>query len=598
MQSEKKLSKSETVRAIVSSVRFTLQNSPWLLALLTVEEVVSRLVPFINAWLIAHLITLLPHLVRNPANQHQATLYVLYIAAATIAPAIFDNFGNNYRSRQRVELDLKIERKLQTAFSSLPFAMYEDKRIMDAYDRASRFSRSLSGFVVNRLRNMFGAVLALTIATIAFWHFSPWLTIGIFILTIPALWVELRMQALREQTWRNNTINYRKASAYEVTLNPRMIKESRLLGLVRMAIDQSQHYRRKAELAQVKVEMTSNKYRIASTAIETVLEVVVLLQVLRRIVTGALAVGQFVFIQQLINQYLGALRETSWLVQDLDDLLFGVAEYTEITSTLLDVQGAALKDAAQDIHVNSLSFKYPQTEAWALQDISLTIPAGKTIAIVGENGAGKTTLIKLLMRLYDPKKGSVTIGDQNLHEVNSADWHKNLAVLFQDFQMFYDFTIRDNVWFGDTSKSADDPQLEASLRAADAWEFASKLPHGLDTYLGKFMDEENGTDLSGGQAQRLAIARTLFRDPAILVLDEPTSAIDAKAEYEIFRNIEAARNGRTTILISHRFSTVRKASYIYVLEKGRLKEQGTHEELMKQKGLYHEMFSKQAEGYK
>jgi len=598
MEDGHKLSKSETLKAVGLSIRFTLQSSPQLLGFLAISELINRAIPFINAWLIARLITLLPQVTHDVSAQHEAARYVLYIAATTILPTVLSTLDNSYLARQKVELDLKIERRLQTAFSSLPFASYEDKRIIDAYDRATRFSKGLSNFVLYRLRNIIGALATLVIATIAFWHFSPWLTVVIFILTIPALWVELRLQTLREKTWRNNTLNYRKASAYDFMLQPRMIKESRLLGLARMAIDRSQHYKRTAELSQVNIEQVSSRYRVASTAIETVMEVIILLQALQKIINGKLPVGQFVFIQQIISQYLGSLREASWLVQDLDDLLFGISEYTEIIQAPQEVPGTDIVDIGQDITVNSLSFRYPKARTLALKDITLTIPAGKTVAIVGENGAGKTTLVKLLMRLYDAERGSIQVGDQPLADITSSAWHKQLAVLFQDFQIYYDFTLRENVWFGNIDIPQKDKLLKASLVAADAWDFAQKLPNTIDTYLGKYMDEENGTDLSGGQLQRLAIARVLFRDPSILILDEPTSAIDAKAEYEIFRNIEQARKGRTTILISHRFSTVRKASYIYVLEKGRLKEQGTHEELMENAGLYHEMFTKQAEGYR
>lgn len=599
MEEEKRLSKSETVRAIGSSIRFAVGSSPWFLGLLAAEEAISRLVPFVNAWLLARLISLLPHVAGNPAEQHRALLYVLLLGFVTALPTILSGLGDTfYRERMRVELDLAIQRKLQSAFANLPFAVYEDKRIMDAYDRAGRFARNLSTFVLYRLRNLLGSLLALVIATIAFWHFSPWLTLIIFLLTIPALWMELHMQQIREQTWRQNTLNFRKASAYEDIVQPRLIKESRLLGLVQYALDRSLHYRRIAGMSDVVVNQKAEKFRILALIIETGVEVLVLIRALQQIVAGRLPIGQFVFVQQLASQYLGALREVSFLVQDFDDLLFGVNEYTEIIDYPAEPKGEPVHNAGGDIVMNEISFRYPQAETEALHNISLRIPAGKTVAIVGENGAGKTTLVKLLMNLYHPQKGSITVDEQPLQSITPNDWHKHLGVLFQDFQIYYDFTLRENVWFGNMALKPTAPELTESLHAADAFGFAEKLPKGLDTYLGKYMDEVNGTDLSGGQSQRLAIARTLFRNPDVLILDEPTSAIDAKAEYKIFKSIEESRRGRTTILISHRFSTIRRANYIYVLDKGRVREQGTHEELMAQKGLYHEMFSKQAEGYR
>jgi ATP-binding cassette subfamily B protein len=302
-------------------------------------------------------------------------------------------------------------------------------------------------------------------------------------------------------------------------------------------------------------------------------------------------------VQQVTGQYMGALANVSWLVETMDSLLFGIDEYTELTSMAAEPDGEPVQNAKGDLVFDDTSFTYPQSSRLALKHVSLRIPAGQTVAIVGENGAGKTTLVKLLMKIYEPSAGTIAAGGQTLGGVNSSTWHQHIGVLFQDYYAFNDFTIRDTIWFGDITKDHGGKEVQAALRAADAESFVKELPHGVDTYLGKYMDEENGTYLSGGQLQRLAIARTLFRNPDILILDEPTSAIDAKAEYKIFQSIERARKGRTTILISHRFSTVRRADYIYVLSNGRLLEEGTHEALMARKGLYHEMFTKQAEGY-
>jgi ABC-type multidrug transport system fused ATPase/permease subunit len=184
-----------------------------------------------------------------------------------------------------------------------------------------------------------------------------------------------------------------------------------------------------------------------------------------------------------------------------------------------------------------------------------------------------------------------------LDTLDHAAYARSLGVLFQDFQSYEDFTVRDAVWFGDVEKPRTDEAVYSALERAGAREFVEKLPQKLGSYMSAWMDKDNGSDLSGGQRQRIAIARTLFRDPDILIMDEPTSAIDAKAEYEIFKELEANRRGKTTILISHRFSTVRKADTIIVLSKGCSIEAGSHTELMERRGVYYDLFTKQAEGY-
>lgn len=598
MPEKSQLSKRQSFHAALGSIRLAFRDSPSLIIILAIEEVISRSIPFINAWLAAQLINILPSLNSSGVARDRAVHYVIYIAVVTIIPTIIDVFTKTYEARRRMELGLKVQRRLDLAFSSLPYPLYEDKNTLDAYDRAKRFSDSLANFVQYRLKNIFGAAVSLTIATIAFWHFSAWLTVVIFVLTIPAFAIELKLQALREKTWRRNTLNYRKSQIHEDIFRPNIIKESRLLNLITFAVDRSQHYKRKAESAQIVVEQTANKFRIASIFIDAFLGVIILLQVLKQISRGTIGIGQFVFVQQLLSQYLGALREGSWIVQDFDDMLFGASEYTDIVNHPKEATGEDIHDPHGDIKLENVSFSYPLTDSKSLDDLTMTIPAGKTTAIVGENGAGKTTLIKLLMKLYEPSAGSISIGGQKLSGINSTNWHKSLGVLFQDFQIYYGFTILDNISFGDRTKQTDPTKMKEYTNNADISSYLDELPKKELTMLGKYMDEENGTDLSGGQSQRLAIARTLYRDPAILILDEPTSAIDAKAEYKIFKQLETARKGKTTILISHRFSTIRRADYIYVLEKGKLIESGSHQELMDHDGTYKEMFDKQAEGYR
>lgn len=598
MDTEHKLTKSETLTAIGKTLHKVIILSPHFLIVSVTVEVISRFVPFINAWLLARLISLLPHIIRNPAAQSEAVQYIIYLAIATMAPNIITSLSGTYKNKQQVELNLKIDRSLQESFANLPYALYEDKTVLDAFERAGRFASSLSGFVINRLIYIFGSIVTFLIATVAFWHFSPVLAVAILFLTLPTFWLEIKLQRMREKLWRDNTQNYRLSSAHGSLLDPRTIKESRLLSLVTFALDKSQHYRRKAEMADLEADKQTEKYRFLVALLDAVIEVLVLIRAVQRIASGSLPFGQFVFVQQVATQYLGSLSTLSSHVRDLDELLFGINEYVYITEYPREPAGEPIHNLKGDIKLHNVSFRYPGSETWALRDLNISIPYGKTVAIVGENGAGKSTLIKLLMKLYEPTEGAISIGDQPLSAVDSNTWHHNIGVLFQDFQTFYDFTIQDNVWFGDIDKLHDDPSISSMLKAADADEFTNDLPHKSKTYLGKYIDEANGTDLSGGQAQRLAIARTLFRNANALLLDEPTSAVDAKAEYKIFKEIEKGRNGRTTILVSHRFSTIRKASYIYVLEKGSLKEEGTHNELIDKQGLYHEMFTKQAEGYR
>ena len=230
-----------------------------------------------------------------------------------------------------------------------------------------------------------------------------------------------------------------------------------------------------------------------------------------------------------------------------------------------------------------------------MKNFNLIIGSGEKIALVGENGAGKSTLIKLILRFYDPTEGEILLNGVNIKEVNLNDWYKQIGALFQDF-IKYQFTFKENVIYGDVAKRNDLLAIKDAIQKAGADSYLKDLPKGIDQIVGKTF--EDGIDLSGGQWQKLALARAFFRDAPILILDEPTSAIDAKAEYEIFQKVGELQKDKTVIIISHRFSTVRNADRILVLEGGKIIEEGNHEKLMKKDGLYAELFNIQAQGYK
>ena len=255
---------------------------------------------------------------------------------------------------------------------------------------------------------------------------------------------------------------------------------------------------------------------------------------------------------------------------------------------------AAPSSVTRGIELTGVSFEYPGTERPVLRNLDVGLRAGERVAIVGENGAGKTTLVKLLTRLYDPTAGIIELDGVDYRDYDVAGLRKLFGVAFQDHVEFH-LTARENVGFGDIERLDDTEAIMDAVRSAAAQEMVEQLPSGLDTMLGRTLGE--GTDLSGGQWQKLALARAFVRDGAVLILDEPTAALDARAEHELFDHILAESRGRTTIIISHRFSTVRSADRILVLHEGEIVEDGDHAGLMERNGRYAEMFRLQASRY-
>ena len=245
------------------------------------------------------------------------------------------------------------------------------------------------------------------------------------------------------------------------------------------------------------------------------------------------------------------------------------------------------------IEFSHVSFKYPRSEQYVLKDINLKITSGEHLSVVGLNGAGKTTFIKLLCRLYDVTEGEILIDGVNIKEYSEEEYRKLFAVVFQDFQLFA-FSLKDNIALGDT---AEDAEINRVLELAGFYEDAQKLPEGLDTMLYKSFDEK-GTELSGGQQQKTAIARALYKDAPIVILDEPTAALDPVAEYDIYRRFDTLVGGKTAIYISHRLSSCKFCDRIAVFAENTIKEYGTHEELVdKKNGIYAELFAAQAQYY-
>jgi ATP-binding cassette subfamily B protein len=250
---------------------------------------------------------------------------------------------------------------------------------------------------------------------------------------------------------------------------------------------------------------------------------------------------------------------------------------------------------AQGVEFRHVSFKYPDREEYALRDVSLTIKPGEKIALVGANGAGKTTFVKLLTRLYDPSEGQVLIDGIDLREVDPNDLQKRIGVIFQDF-VKYHLPARENVGFGQIDRLDDEPRIVDSAVRAGADATIRALPQGYDTMLGKWF--ERGNDLSGGEWQKVALARAFMREAEVLVLDEPTASLDAMNEYAIFQRFRELTDNKIALLISHRFSTVRMADRIVVLDGGQVIETGTHAALLALGGEYAKLFTIQAEGYK
>ena len=499
-------------------------------------------------------------------------------------------------SRLGIDLNVQIMEKALT----LDLRHFEDPQF---YDKLTRARREASSRPLSLVQENFQIVRsALTLAGYAalLVRFSPWAVAGLLAAAVPAFISEARFSGAAFRLRNRRSPEARRLNYLEYLIgNDEHAKEVKLFGLGPLLLDR---YRGLAEsfydddrrLAVRRTAWTFALSQLANAAYYGCYVAIALAAA-----TGRLSLGDMTLYVVAFRSGQGAFQAIlSALSGMYEDNLYmsNLFEYLAISTTRTGTPVLAPGRVEQGIRFEGVGFRYPDAKAWALRDVSLFIPQGQSLALVGENGAGKTTFIKLLTRLYEPTEGRILLDGRDLRAWDEAELRRRVGVIFQDFNQ-YQFAVRENVGFGSVEHLTDTPRIGRAVESGGARDLVAALSAGLETQLGRFF--QDGAELSGGQWQKLALARAFMREEAdILVLDEPTAALDAVAEQAVFERFRALTLGRTAILISHRFPTVRMAERIVVIEHGHVVEQGTHAELLAAGGRYARMFTLQAEGYR
>ena len=488
----------------------------------------------------------------------------------------------------------------------LDLSFFEDAEFYDKLTRARREASSRPVALVSESFALVQNVVTLLGYAVMLARFSGWIVLALLLATLPATLSEMRYAkiAFRIRNWRSP--ESRKLLYLEYVLaNDEHVKEVKLFGIGPHLLGR---YRTLAEsffeedkrLAMRRALLTHIFSLIGTLAVYATYAVMALAAAALRITLGNLTLyvvslrhGHQSF--QSVLSGIGNLYEHNLYMSNLFSYI-ALAEDSERVQ-----RGRALKrlapstSTASGILFENVGFRYPSKDAWALRHIDLEIAPGDSIALVGENGAGKTTFVKLLAGLYEPSEGRIILDGRELSTWEPDLLRKRFGVLFQDFNK-YQLKLRENIGLGSVDHLEDEPRIERAAERGGASELLATLPGGLDAALGHWF--EKGSELSGGQWQKVALARAFMREDAdILVLDEPTAALDAESEHAVFERFRELAKGRTTIVISHRFPTVRMAKTIVVLEQGQIVEHGSHETLLAQSGKYARMFNLQAQGY-
>jgi ABC-type multidrug transport system fused ATPase/permease subunit len=525
--------------------------------------------------------------------------YALLVAIINIVIIALGRLIEQSRQKLNYGTEIIFTQMLFEAIGKLDQEQIDDEKVQSRITVAERefwALRELSGSLITLISVVAGYATALIVIT----RFSPIIAVALLVLTPLLIWLNIAKNVIEKANWDDTSnlwrLRYNTRYALFDTYN---FFEYILLGSRQRLRDFWQSLQTKINTKELGVARKVATLDFVENASREFVGVASKIWAIILVSRSVLNFDQFLFTVGLIEQAVTATWRVSFEFRSLHEgVLAGQAgmELLEIAPKReKGVEQLTDTDEGLAIEFQNVSFAYPQNKQTVLADISTTINAGEHIAIVGENGAGKSTFLKLMLGQYEPTSGAVLLQDKAIDSYDKNGLYKHISVLVQNFSLFSFMTVRENMQAVNPRKLSEN-EIDDALELAGIKTLVHDLPKGLDTRMDRTYDD--GTEFSGGQQQRLAIARSFAKKASLLILDEPTSAIDAKAEKKIFETIFERHAKATVIIVSHRFSTVKKADRIIVLHGGKILEQGTHKELMETQGHYAELYNLQAQEYK
>lgn len=591
-------------------VRLVWKSGPWILFLLSFIALFKGITPVIGSLISREILNALQGVIREgalPASDFWSSpifflLIFLFIYRVLLRVVNTVNSALNRIAGEKVVKQVKLQ--IMGKAKELDLASFDDPSF---YERMENANREAGNRPLHILTETFG-VISTAIEFVSYLVIlltAPglsWAVPLILAVSVPSAIVNFIYRKKNFRYMRHRSKERRQMNYYSnLLVNKDMVKEVRMYDLSDTFIGRfrqvfEQYYKGLCRLI-LGESAWQVVFGILSWAVNLLFYVLIALQVF----TGGLQIGDYTL-------YTGAVLSVATCVTTLITTSATIYEGTLFIDNLIAFMKepqtivpatrepiSVKRGVGHTLKFEHVSFRYPGTERYVLRDINLTVEAGNTLVLVGLNGAGKTTLIKLLTRLYDPTEGRILLDGRDLREYNVKELYRIFGIIFQDFGK-YAVSVEENIRFGDIHKEAPIEEVRAAARQSAAEDYINALPRGFETPLMRIF-ETDGTELSIGQWQKLAIARAFYADSDILILDEPTASLDPMAEQEIFEQFDRLRADKTTIFVSHRLSSATVADQIVVLGNGGILECGSHNELMEKKGAYYELFSTQAKRY-
>lgn len=597
----KKVSYKERIKTLKLVLKWSYKSSPSIFISIIILAILGGLIIVVIPYIYKILIDYLTNLnLQVTTTITTSIIFIIFVyLVALFGSYLFDETNYLLRIKIALRIEKYASRKLMEKTTSLDLEHFEDSEFYDNLYKANQVIPNLYEIPSKSIRvlRFLVSVIAILISLLVY---NVTIALLVLIGTIPDLIISLKYVNINYAVFNANSKEKRKAKYYLNLINTdkKSVKEIKLFSLKNTFLKKFEVFYKIAIKRQDKA-INKQIRQIAFSIIFNMIAILVAISLsVNLYIKGEITIGTIVFLFALITEFtnyisalfevFGYLNSTITKANNLTEVL----NYEPIIKS--NKKNKFPKTIKKGIIFKDVYFKYPKTNKYVLKKINLTIKPKESIAIVGENGSGKTTFIKLLTRLYDVSKGQIIVENKDIKDYQLSEIHKNIGVIFQDFVQ-YEATVKENIHFGDVNKSS--KGIKESAVKSGAHSFIKDFNKKYHENLGRII-ERNGKELSGGQWQKIALARAFFRNSKILILDEPTAAIDAKAEYELFKKFKSLTKNKTTILISHRFSTVRMADRIIVMHNGKIVEEGSHKELMAKQGVYHKLFTLQAEGYK
>lgn len=598
---------SSFIMTISRMITFVWHVQPACFVGLLVIMLVQGVIPLGTAWLIKILFDLLG---QSLQRQVVPTLWqhLLFLLMAQAGLTIVSQFVNLTYEYLNAHLERNLSLKFQTSIyekinSFVGLSYFEDPHFHNTIKLAT--SGALSGPLqsLTILTSLIQGTITVSGFVVILIYFNPLLAGIIGIAVLPELYVRMKFGRQRFHLAFTNSPKERRAMYYgQLLTTTAFAKEIRLFDLGDYFLKSFVRITEEVHHDQIEHHKGELRWRLLLSLITSIVGAGTFVIVIIQAFSGHLSLGDITLYTSAVSTVQGALLGMITSLSRITENALFYRQYTDLLALpeplLISSSAQVVPPLTTGITLRHISFRYNNQQPWVLRDVNLFLPAGKCLALVGMNGTGKTTLVKLLTRLYEPTEGQILWDGIDIREFEPRAFRQRIGVIFQDFAR-YDLTIQHNIGVGNVARIEDDECIQQAAIKAGIHDRVTALPQKYHSSLGRWLaDDDTGIDLSGGEWQKIALARMFMRKADMLILDEPTASLDAQAEYELYTQFRELMQGRTCLLISHRFGTVCMADSIAVLEQGQITEQGMHEELVSRGRTYAHLYTMQAEHYR